>query len=451
MALLALGSSGCSDEGALEPEIVEVQFAKPGTVPTDPPVVDATDPPDAPQDTALTVLVLGANFDRGSEVDFGEEVSEDVFVPSEKVRATRVKYINQNRLEAEVLIDVDAEVRLYDVMVTTSRGKKGIGTERFQVREKNTGQVLDFEILDFWVEKLDEAPDEAGNRCPDANNPCNKLVLTYKGSVDSFQFWSYPVIKDLYLDLTLDNGHMALGAARLFSPEPIPSPVPHATAPARLEIYWQGQWTPRLWDDDGMTFEYADEETIPDLDPLNAADDFTFMFSYVNEKGGRMWANPFRRFGEAGIARFQGGAPMGFVKVVTGDIWAEAPPPKKKPGQLRMWIGAYEEDAEVGADPALRTVLQVMLTDPDGNRTFLHSLIGNSDRGDLFATGDLSVGGCYEAQVMVADILPDRTAGFDDRLLVWDRDRDQEGTAPFGIVYDAEARSISEVLTGGCG
>jgi hypothetical protein len=95
------------------------------------PKVEATDPSEAPQDTTLDVRVLGSGFDNGSAVRMllGGKATE-------KVRTNSTRFVNKTELVANITIDIDAEVALYDVEVTTSRRRKGIGTELFAVKEK---------------------------------------------------------------------------------------------------------------------------------------------------------------------------------------------------------------------------------------------------------------------------------------------------------------------------
>jgi len=93
--------------------------------------VTATDPNDAAQDTTLDVVVSGSGFDRGSTAEWAI-----AGVPSPKVRTNSTRYVSAKQLVANITIAPDADTVLYDVRVTTSRGKKGIGTELFRVRPK---------------------------------------------------------------------------------------------------------------------------------------------------------------------------------------------------------------------------------------------------------------------------------------------------------------------------
>jgi hypothetical protein len=92
------------------------------------PVVTSTTPSGARQDTTLDVHVFGSGFDRGSKVAIARDGVVD---PKVKVNATT--YRASGELVANVTIAADAETVPYDVIVTTSSGKKGIGTELFTV------------------------------------------------------------------------------------------------------------------------------------------------------------------------------------------------------------------------------------------------------------------------------------------------------------------------------
>jgi uncharacterized membrane protein len=128
LALVVLGALGlgCMDSRSTEPSTVDPAFAKGGGA-SDPTVASA-DPAAAPQDTTLDVHVFGSNYDQGSKVDF---TRGGVVDPKLQVNSTT--YLSSTELVANVSITVDAAPISYDVMVTKSTGKKGIGTEKFAV------------------------------------------------------------------------------------------------------------------------------------------------------------------------------------------------------------------------------------------------------------------------------------------------------------------------------
>ena len=108
------------------------EFAKGPPASSGDPTVTAAEPDMAPQDTTLNVKVTGSGFDRGSRVEFA---INGVVEPKLHVNATA--YRKSSELTANVTVAVDAPLLSYDVVVTTSRGKKGIGVEMFLVTESN--------------------------------------------------------------------------------------------------------------------------------------------------------------------------------------------------------------------------------------------------------------------------------------------------------------------------
>jgi uncharacterized membrane protein len=123
-ALVMVGLS-CTAPRSTEPDVADPASAKSGgTNPT----VTSVDPAEAPQSTTLVVRVLGSNYDQGSTVEFARAGVVD---PSLHVNSTT--YLSNTELLANVSIAADAAPVSYDVVVTSSRGKKGIGTERFAV------------------------------------------------------------------------------------------------------------------------------------------------------------------------------------------------------------------------------------------------------------------------------------------------------------------------------
>ncbi|MFN0181180.1 MAG: hypothetical protein ACKVZ0_20430 [Gemmatimonadales bacterium] len=118
-ALAGLLALACADPSTAPPS-----FAR---APADP-TVTATDPSAAPRDTTLDVRVLGTGFDNGSVAEFLLAGAVDP-----KVHTNSTRFVSSKELVASVTIDATAAVAFRDVAVTTTRGKKGIGTEKFLV------------------------------------------------------------------------------------------------------------------------------------------------------------------------------------------------------------------------------------------------------------------------------------------------------------------------------
>jgi probable HAF family extracellular repeat protein len=115
--------SACNEQPSTAPGD-GIEAAKAATTPT----ITSTDPMAAPQDTTLDVRVLGTGFDLGSKAEFA---LDGVVGPN--VKTNRTTYRTSKELVANITIAVDAVPERYDVIVTTSSGKKGIGTEQFAV------------------------------------------------------------------------------------------------------------------------------------------------------------------------------------------------------------------------------------------------------------------------------------------------------------------------------
>ncbi|MCH7563225.1 MAG: hypothetical protein IH968_05305, partial [Gemmatimonadetes bacterium] len=113
----------------------EILFAKGGG--GGGPTVDAADPNSAPQDIRLDVQVIGSGFDNGSVVKFLKGGQS-----TPKIVTNSSTFIDKNNIIANITIAVDAEVTLYDIEVTTSRGKKGIGSELFSVTTARSQLVV---------------------------------------------------------------------------------------------------------------------------------------------------------------------------------------------------------------------------------------------------------------------------------------------------------------------
>ena len=125
LAGLTMVGISCTEPRSTEPDFGEPASARSGgTSPT----VTSVDPPEAPQSTTLDVRVLGSNYDQGSRVDFAR-----AGVIDPKLHVNSTSYLSATELVANVSIAVDAAPVSYDVVVSSSRGKKGIGTEKFAV------------------------------------------------------------------------------------------------------------------------------------------------------------------------------------------------------------------------------------------------------------------------------------------------------------------------------
>lgn len=135
--LAALLLAACTDRGPTLP-----RFNAAGG--SSGPSVKSAEPDNAPQDTTLDVAVSGSGFDRGSTAQWAIAA-----MPSSKVRTNSTRFVSPKQLVANITIALDADPVLYDIVVTTATGKKGIGTEMFAVRSKGVGHQAPSPELSF--------------------------------------------------------------------------------------------------------------------------------------------------------------------------------------------------------------------------------------------------------------------------------------------------------------
>ena len=118
--------AACSDPRPTESGDISPSHAKAAT--TSGPAVSSTSPSSSVRGTTLDVRVLGSGFDAGSSAQWAIKG-----VPAAKVVTNRTTFISSKELVANITIASDADVALYDVIVTAASGKPGIGTEKFEV------------------------------------------------------------------------------------------------------------------------------------------------------------------------------------------------------------------------------------------------------------------------------------------------------------------------------
>jgi uncharacterized membrane protein len=95
------------------------------------PTVRTTNPSASPRDTSISVQILGSGFDVGSRALWA--LKGDTAVATTKVHVTSTTFVSAHELIADITVDADAALDLYDVVVLASNGKKGIGIELFAI------------------------------------------------------------------------------------------------------------------------------------------------------------------------------------------------------------------------------------------------------------------------------------------------------------------------------
>ena len=123
-AALALAAA-CGTQDITSPAESAPAFAKGGgTGPT----VRSTSPSGTSPGTTLDVRVFGSGFDNGTEATFAIDS-----VPTPNVVTNRTTFVSSSELVANITVSDAADLTTYDVIATTTGGKKGIGTELFLV------------------------------------------------------------------------------------------------------------------------------------------------------------------------------------------------------------------------------------------------------------------------------------------------------------------------------
>lgn len=126
------------------------------------PTVTATTPDTAVQDTTLDVLVSGTGFDVGSQAAW--LLGSDT-VPDPRVRTNSTRYVSRSSLVANITIASDAVPATYNVAVTTSNGKKGIGTELFVVQIRDPSAIFTVDDAAGMMVTSDGRGPYVGNTC----------------------------------------------------------------------------------------------------------------------------------------------------------------------------------------------------------------------------------------------------------------------------------------------
>lgn len=131
--LIAALASGCADgpvvPSADDAPVAEARGAGKGGTGVS---VSAVDPDTVPNDTILTVAVLGSGFTEGSAVTWelsGTPTSAVTTLPP-------VVFVSAQELRARISVARDAPLTTYDAVVTVAGGKRGIGVEKLLVVAK---------------------------------------------------------------------------------------------------------------------------------------------------------------------------------------------------------------------------------------------------------------------------------------------------------------------------
>jgi hypothetical protein len=92
------------------------------------PTVTSTSPSSSGRGITLDVRVFGSGFDPSSKAQWAIDG-----VPTDRVVVNSTRYVSSGEVVANLTVASDAEITLYDVIVSAVGGKPGIGTEVFLV------------------------------------------------------------------------------------------------------------------------------------------------------------------------------------------------------------------------------------------------------------------------------------------------------------------------------
>ncbi|MDP9177223.1 MAG: hypothetical protein M3O61_06040 [Gemmatimonadota bacterium] len=129
-ALAAVCVLACTDPVPTAPKI-DLRLARGGA--GGGPTVKSTNPSSAAVSTTLSVQVFGSGFEPGSRAVWA--LNGDTTGTVTKVKTNSTTFVSSTELIANITIESDASFALYDVVVITLMGKKGIGIELFEVTQ----------------------------------------------------------------------------------------------------------------------------------------------------------------------------------------------------------------------------------------------------------------------------------------------------------------------------
>jgi hypothetical protein len=159
------------------------------------PTVTATDPTFAVRDTTVDVTIIGSGFTTGAKATWS--LAGDTSL----VHVKSTKVIAPDRLIARIEVPLAAPVATYDVEVTLSNGKKGVGAEMFDVLLEDPTATFSFPTADAALDVKSDQQFVSGASSVYANGVCgvnSKLFGTSQlsGSGDATLHTNSPSSKD---------------------------------------------------------------------------------------------------------------------------------------------------------------------------------------------------------------------------------------------------------------
>lgn len=134
---VALYVSACAPETAAPVNDDALSFSAAKAVSTTDMSVTGATPDSATQDTTLDVVINGSGFVSGAAANWALAGVQD---PAQ-VKTNSTRYVNSRQLVANITISATATVANWDIVVTATGKKGGIGTEAFAIRQNKNLEI----------------------------------------------------------------------------------------------------------------------------------------------------------------------------------------------------------------------------------------------------------------------------------------------------------------------
>ena len=144
--------AGCARDESTSPVVPAIALARVAGGNGGGPTVKSADPDSASTNVTLDVRVLGSGYDPGSRAIWA--LNGDTALTLTKIRTNSTRYVSSREVVANITIAADAVAQLYDVVVVTAGGKKGIGIELFAVTVGASGGPYTAVLNDSATYKL---------------------------------------------------------------------------------------------------------------------------------------------------------------------------------------------------------------------------------------------------------------------------------------------------------
>jgi hypothetical protein len=180
--------------------------------------VTSTSPSQAFQDTTLDVTVFGTGFTTGAKATWSLRGD------TTQVHVKSTKVVSATELLARIIVPASAAVASYDVVVTLSNGKKGVGAEMFEVLLGNPTATFLIPTDDGALGLRSDQLFVSGASSVYAHGVCgvnSKIFATGAGSGDAIMHTNNPKFSDRKCSayprtVTVDYGDGVVETAPVF-------------------------------------------------------------------------------------------------------------------------------------------------------------------------------------------------------------------------------------------